>query len=191
MQSHREERVAEGAFYPSFSPDGKTIAVDASWGIGRRIWIIGTHGENPQQLTSDSSDAVAHYLPHWSPDGKKIVYQRTERTKYNVALVDVVTRQSSAVTNDNYREINPAFGGDGKSIYFSSDRGGGMNLWRVSIGADGKPNAPPQQLTSGAGQDIQIAISRDGKRLAYTTQMLNADIWRLPLNVEGTAAGAP
>ena len=191
LQSGREDRLVEGAFYPSFSPDGKKIAVDASWAVGRRIWIIGERGENPQQLTSDSSDAVAHFLPRWSPDGKKIVYQRTERTKYDIALVDVASRQSVAVTNDNYRKVNPVFGGDGKSIYFSSDRGGGMNLWRVSIGTDGKPNASPQQLTNGAGQDIQIAMAPGGKRLVYTTLRQNADIYRLPLTPQGTVAGAP
>ena len=191
LQSRREDRVIEGAFYPSFSPDGKKIAVDASWAGPRRIWIVGERGENPQQLTSDSSDAVAHLLPHWSPDGKKIVYQRLERTKYDIALVDVGSRQNVAVTNDNYRKVNPVFGGDGKSIYFSSDRGGGMNLWRVSIGNDAKPSGPPQQLTSGAGQDIQIAMAPDGKRLVYTTLLQNADIWRLPLSAEGMPAGSP
>ncbi len=191
LQSRREERVAEGAYDPSFSPDGKQIAVDASWAGPRRIWIIGGRGENPQQLTNDSSDAVAHLLPHWSPDGKKIVYQRLERTKYDIALVDAGTRQSVAVTNDFYRKVNPVWGGDGKSIYFSSDRGGGMNLWRVSVGSDGKPNATPQQLTNGAGQDVQIAISRDGKRLVFATLRQNADIWRLPITPDGAVAGAP
>jgi Tol biopolymer transport system component len=191
LQSRRESRLAEGAFYPSISPDGKSIAVDASWAGPRRIWIVDERGQNPQQVTSDSSEAVTHMLPHWSPDGKKIVYQRIERTKFDIAMVDIGSRKSVAVTNDNYRKINPVFGHDGKSIYFSSDRGGGMNLWRLAIGADNKPNGPPQQLTRGAGQDVEIAISPDGKRLVYATLRQNDEIWRMPLTADGTVAGPP
>lgn len=191
LQSRRESRLVEGAFYPSISPDGKSIAVDASWAGPRRIWIVDGRGQNPQQVTSDSSEAVAHMLPNWSPDGKKIVYQRIERTKFDVSVVDIATRTSVAVTNDNFREVNPVWAHDGNSIYFSSDRGGGINLWRIAVGADNKPNGPPQQLTRGAGQDVEIAMAPDGKRLVYATLRQNDEIWRMPLTPEGTVAGPP
>jgi Tol biopolymer transport system component len=190
LRSRREERVVEGAFSPSISPDGKFIAVDAYWAGPNRIWIVDERGYNRQQLTSESSEAVAHLLPRWSPDGKKIIYQRVERTKFDIATVDVASRRSINLTIDNSRKINPVWGVDGKSIYFSSDRGGGMNVWRIFIGADGKPIGMPQQLTNGAGQDVEISMAADGKRLAFATLRQNADLWRLPLSAEGTAAGA-
>ncbi len=191
LQTRRESRFAQSAYYPSFSPNGRTVAVDASWAGPRRIWTVDERGFNPQQVTSDSSEAVTHVLPRWSPEGTRIVYQRVERTKFDIALVDVRRRQSVAVTNDNYRKINPVWAGDGRAIYFSSDRGGGMNLWRVEIDGENKVGGPPRQLTSGAGQDVQIAVSPDGKRLAYSTLRQNADLWRLPLTPEGAAAGQP
>jgi len=42
---------------------------------------VDAQGHNPQQITSDSSEAVDHLEPNWSPDGKNIVYQNVERTK--------------------------------------------------------------------------------------------------------------
>ncbi|HEX9502636.1 MAG TPA: protein kinase, partial [Thermoanaerobaculia bacterium] len=114
LQSRREARLIEAAFYPSESPDGKFIAVDATWAGPDRIWIVDEHGHNPQQLTSESSEAVTHLLPRWSPDGKKIVYQRVERTKFDLALVDLATRRSVPLTRGNDRKINPAWGHDGK-----------------------------------------------------------------------------
>jgi Tol biopolymer transport system component len=191
LQSLRGSRLVEGAFNPSLSLDGKSMAVDASWAGPRRIWMLDERGHNPQQVTSDSSEAVAHILPRWSPDGKKIVYQRIERTKFDLSAVSIDTRKSIAVTNDIYQDVNPVWAPNGRSIYFSSYRSGGMNIWRIPVDERGAATGAPQQLTIGAGQDVQVSISPDGKRLAYTTLRQNADIWRLPLSTEATAAGPP
>ena len=79
-----------------------------------------------------------------------------------------------------------------ENTYFSSYRGGGINLWRVRVSADGTPASLPQQLTIGAGQDIEIAISRDGTRLAFSILRQNADIWRLPVSPDtGKPNGVP
>ena len=191
LATSRERRLIADAFYPAVSPDGRRIAVDASWAGPRRIWMTDDRGFNPQQLTSEESEAVYHIAPRWSPDGKRIVYQRIERTKFDLAAVDVATRATTTVTNDNYRELNPAWGLDGNWIYFSSDRGGGINVWRLRVGKNGAPSGSPQQLTNGAGQDVQLALSPSGERLTYATLHQNADLWRLPIGPTGKPSGAP
>jgi len=57
---------------------------------------------------------------------------------------------------------------------------------------DGSIAGPPQQMTIGAGQDVEIAASPDGRRLAFSILRQNADIWRLPVSPEsGLATGEP
>ena len=80
LGSGKENKLIENAVSPAYSPDGKRIAVDASWAGPRRIWIVDGEGHNPQQVTTDASEAVAHVSPRWSPDGTKIVFQNIERT---------------------------------------------------------------------------------------------------------------
>jgi Tol biopolymer transport system component len=47
-------------------------------------------------------------------------------------------------------------------------------------------------MTIGAGQDVEIAISGDGKRLAFSILRQNADIWRLPVSPDtGLVDGKP
>ncbi|MEP6741558.1 MAG: hypothetical protein ABJB61_03595 [bacterium] len=192
LVSGKEKKLIENASNPDYSPDGKRIAFDASWVGPRRIWLVDSQGHNPQQLTSDSSEAVTHVRPRWSPDGARVVFQNIERTKFDVRIVDLNTGRSVWVTNDAVQDINPAWSPTGQHVYFSSYRGGGINIWRARVAADGTPAGAPQQLTIGAGQDVEIALARDGRRLAFSILRQNADIWRLPVSPEnGKPTGLP
>jgi eukaryotic-like serine/threonine-protein kinase len=192
VESGRATKLIENAANPSWSPDGKQIAVDASWAGPRRIWMADRRGRNPQQATSDTSEAVVHVRPRWSPDGKRLVFQNIERTKFDIRVVDLASQQLSWITNDHVQDICPVWSPSGSFLYFSSYRSGGLNIWRVSVGADGSPSGALQQLTSGAGQDVEAAISRDGRRLAFTILKQNADLWRLPVAPEsGRVTGPP
>ena len=192
LATQKETRLVENGFNPDYSPDGQRIVFDASWAGPRRIWAVDSRGYNPQQLTSDTSEGSTHVRPRWSPDGKKVVFQNIERTKFDVRVFDLTKGKSIWVTNDAVQDLNPAWSPSGRFIYFSSYRGGGINIWRVAMSADGTPSGAPQQLTIGAGQDVEIAISRDGKRLAFSILRQNADIWRLPVSPDtGQPVGPP
>ena len=193
LASGREEKFIENAFDPSFSPDGKLIAVDASWAGPRRIWVVDAQGHNPQQITSDTSEAVDHLEPNWSPDGKNIVFQNLERTKFSVKVVNLATRATTALTDGRFLlDLNPVWSPSGKYIYLSSYRGGGLNIWRIAVSSSGQQMGAPQQMTVGPGQDVQLAISSDGKQLAFSILRQNADLWRLPVSPQtGLPTGNP
>jgi Tol biopolymer transport system component len=192
LATGKETKLIDNAFNPDYSPDGKRIAVDASWAGPRRIWAVDQRGYNPQQLTSDVSEGINHVRPRWAPDGARIVFQNIERTKFDVRVFDLLNGRSIWITNDAVQDLNPVWSPSGNFIYFSSYRGGGINIWRVAVSADGAVYGAPQQLTIGAGQDVEIAVSRDGKRVAFSILRQNADIWRLPVSPEtGQAVGTP
>ena len=188
----KEDQTIDNAFNPAYSPDGKMIAFDASWVGPHRIWIADSQGHNAQQVSSDTSEDVNHVRPRWSPDGSRIVFQNIERTKFNVRVADVAQRKLSWVTNDLFNNLNPVWSQSGKFIYFSSDRGGGYNVWRVRVSPESALAGSPQQLTTGAGQDVELAISSDGKRMALSILKQNADVWKLPVSPQtGKPSGPP
>ena len=192
LASGKEEKFLYKAFNPSYSADGKSIAVDASWAGPRRIWIVDAQGHNPQQVTSESSEAVDHVEPSWSPDGKNIVFQNIERTKFSIKVVNVATRAAIVLTDGRFQDLNPVWSPSGKLIYFSSYRGGGLNIWRVQVSPNGSPAALPQQVTMGSGQDVQFKLSPSGAQLAFALLRQNADLWRLPVSPQtGLATGGP
>jgi len=192
VETGAEERLVEDAYNPSAAPDGHRIAFDATRSGTRRIWIADDRGRNAQQASLDSSEAVAHVLPRWSPNGTRIAYQEIEHTRFDIRVVTLATRASVAVTNDNFLDVNPVWARSGRAIYFSSYRAGGINIWRVPVTADGVPDGPPAQVTTGAGEDVQLNAPAADGRVAFTVLQLNADLWRLPVDpATGRPRGTP
>jgi serine/threonine-protein kinase len=191
VESGAEERLVDDAYNPAVASDGR-IAFDATRSGTRRIWITDDRGRNAQQVSLDSSEAVSHVLPRWSPDGRRIVYQEIEHTRFDIRVVDVTTRATLSVTDDDFQDVNPVWDQSGRAIYFSSYRAGGMNVWRVPVAINGKPTGPPAQITTGAGQDVQLSMPSSDGRLAFAVLQLNADLWRLPIDsASGRSRGAP
>jgi serine/threonine-protein kinase len=184
--------LVTNAFGPAWSPDGRRLAFDASWAGPRRIWISDSAGLNARQLTSDSSEAVIHAGPRWSPDGRRLVFRRIEKTNSDLLVADVASAATTRLTQDAAADLDPSWSPDGRWIYFSSNRGGGINLWRTPLGADGNAGGGPQQLTTGAGDDVEPAPAPDGHRLAFAVRGINADLWALPVSpTTGAPTGAP
>ena len=103
-------------------------------------------------------------------------------------VADVASKRLVWVTNDLFQDLNPVWSPSGRSIFFSSSRTGGLNIWRMPVRPDGTPSGPPQQLTTGAGQDVEIAVAKDGRKLAFTILKQNADLWKLPVSPQTGAA---
>jgi Tol biopolymer transport system component len=190
LNSRNTAKLVDNAFNPSYSPDGKQLAFDAAWAGPRRIWTTDARGRNPKQITTDASEAVSHVDPAWSPDGTRVVYRRFENTRADIEVLEVSTQMVVRLTGDGFNYMDPAWSPDGRYVYFSAKRGGGLNVWRVSL--DGGRAGAIQQVTTGAGDDVQPSVSPDGTRLAFCVLGLNSDLWRIPLDPKtGVPTGLP
>jgi Tol biopolymer transport system component len=72
-------------------------------------------------------------------------------------------------------------GPDGKFLYFSSNRGGGLNLWRIAIDEEsGRTGGAPEAVASGGSASrMHMSISKDGKRIVYVERISNVNLSRL------------
>lgn len=188
VATNRAQKIIDNAYNPAYSADGTHIAFEASYVGPRRIWVADAAGRNPRQVTTDASEAVHHILPRWSPDGRLLVFQNIEKNKLDIRAVDVASGRIAKITDDLVRDADPVWLPSGNDVLFSSARGGGWNLWRVTMNADGTPASAPRQVTTGAGQDLQAAPAADGSSVAFVTLNQNADVWLLPVD---SVTGAP
>jgi Tol biopolymer transport system component/DNA-binding winged helix-turn-helix (wHTH) protein len=137
---------------PEFSPDGKRIVFASARSGHAEIWVANADGSNPVKLTSSKYSGS----PRWSPDGQRIIYDtQAPDGNWDVHVIDAAGGRSSAVVYHTADDISPSFSRDGRSIYFSSNRRGRHELYRVPA-AGGEP----QRLADGGGTALE---SVDGK----------------------------
>src|SRR5262249_1170167 len=87
-------------------------------------------------------------------------------------------------------DFGPAWSHDGAHLYFLSDRGGNLNLWRVKFDrAAGRANGPPQALTLPSG--IVTGISLSAHRIMWVSYDRNTYVQSMTIDGRGRAHGPP
>lgn len=83
------------------------------------------------------------------------------------------------LTPESANALTPSWSPDGEWLYFSSDRGGQMNLWKARF--DNGRLGAAQQLTAGSTADLAAQAEPAGTRVAYGTLQNSLDIWEYEL----------
>jgi TolB protein len=95
-----------GDSWPTFSPDGKSIAVFlGEQGRYGDYWIIPSDGNEPRRVTSDLREGGA---PTWTPDGKALVVPSARSGTVNLWRVPVDGGPAEAVTTGTGEDLDPA-----------------------------------------------------------------------------------
>jgi eukaryotic-like serine/threonine-protein kinase len=186
-------RVADTGFNPKWSPDNKEIVYATEPVQGEphnrntrtsTLWAVNiTTGAKRQIIDTDSVQ------PSWSPHGTRIAYWRIRIPNRGLGQRDIWTvpaagGQPTPVTDDAPLDWSPIWSPDGKFLYFSSDRGGSVNLWRVPIDeASGKPLGPPEPVTTPAAFVGHFSFSGDGTRLAFESRVTDANVRKATLDL--------
>ena len=169
-----------------WAPDGKSLIISSNRGphaFGAPLYLLPLDGSPPAPMPMGFARAGMI-----KQDATMVAFNRnlpsTWRKEYrgnasaNIAVEDLRTGEIAEITDTNLQEFRshvnevfPMWGADGM-IYFSSERDGTFNLWRVAP----KGGAPQQVTHHKEGGVFFPAISPDGKRIIYQNDF---DLWQV------------
>ncbi len=158
---------------PRYSPDGRRIVFVSGRSGSDEIWLCGSEGENPIQLTSFRGPLAGS--PCWSPDGRQIAFDCRPEGNPDIFIVNSEGGQPRRLTDDPAEDVVPAWSRDGRWVYFTSNRSGGLQIWKMPASG-----GAAVQITKNGGFEPQE--SPDGQWLYFTRDRGSSAVWRIPVN---------
>ncbi len=172
------KRLTDFGFDPAWSPDGKQIVFSDKDGqdpysrqVPAFLWLVSAGGGDIRQLTR-AGDAVQ---PRFSPSGRRIAFWGLkagsgQRDIWTIPAEATGEPVAVPITSDPTMDWNPVWAPDGRHLYFASERGGSMNLWRVRIDeASGSPRGEPEPVTTPSHTSGSISFTRDGLLMMFVS----------------------
>ncbi len=197
------KRITDYGFHPTWSPDGKELVVASGTYLfpsdrgAKAAGLAAVEIETGRKrIVSEAADAMQ---PSWSPHGKRIAFWGLRGNSGQRDIFTVAADGSEAksdgkdVTSDAPLDWSPAWSADGKWLWFASNRGGSMNLWRLPIDeASGRVLGEPEAMTTPSLWSGDISFSRDGTKVAYGSLLWRSTLLRVAFDAkEERIVGAP
>jgi dipeptidyl aminopeptidase/acylaminoacyl peptidase len=100
---------------------------------------------------------------------------------------------ATRLVRDQPYAFDPIYAPDGRSVYYSSYSRFLYGIWSVPVSAEGQPLGEPFEVASlGLPRLRHLAVSRDGRRVAYSSLTIMSNLWWIPLSpATGLPAGPP
>jgi len=181
------------------SPDGTLILFGKGkaaglWGA-REVWLMNVQGEVLRRLIPAAAGSGFWYA-HWSPDGKRIVYQHFRGTTADevcsIETLDLAGGKPTTILSDARLcdDGYPWWSPDGRIIYTlpepkpNQDSG---NLWGIRVDAKtGARIGDPKRITNWTGVLPYVrGGTADGKQLVIDKTTFEADVFIADLESSG------
>lgn len=156
---HKIMESADPIMSPAWSPDSRRLAYVSFEGNRSSVFIQTLRTGNRIQV---SSKPGINGAPAFSPDGRKLVLTLGGVDgNLDIHVLDINSKQTKRLTTHRAIDTEGSWSPDGRSIYFTSDRSGGPQVYRVS--ANG---GPAERVTFDGSYNARPRLSPDGSKLA-------------------------
>jgi Tol biopolymer transport system component len=114
-----------------------------------------------------------------SPSGNRLAFATStgdERSVLSTIASDGTDQQK--ILDESASISSPKWSSAADAIYSLRGRwGGGTELWKVTVAADGRASGPATRVLGGLPLGERFSLTRDGTQLAYTRSHAYANLW--------------
>jgi len=200
-----ERKITSFGYGPRWSPDSSQVLFQTFFypaDLSPHVHVTALDGSPPREVPVDflRQRNLHPRSAAWHPDGKRIsVWVRENQiiprlwtvpveggTAFDLTPVPEVVKQlrNAALGGGASMGFDLAFcwAPSGQAIYFERTVGGAKNIWKTTVKQNPLRATSAERLTTGHGSDTEFALSRDGKRLAFTARAQRTRIWLFPFD---------
>ena len=147
---------------PAWSPDSRQLAYVSFENNRSSIWVQTLRTGNRFRV---SSEPGINGAPSFSPDGRKLVITLGGVDgNPDIYILDINSRRKTRLTTHRAIDTEGSWSPDSQYIYFTSDRSGGPQIYRVPASG-----GTPERITFEGSYNARPRLSPDGKKLAMVT----------------------
>ena len=154
-------RSREPIISPAWSPDGQRLAY-VSFEQKKPIVYVHTLATGQRRVVANFKGSNS--APAWSPDGNQLAVVLTKDGQSQLYVLNADGSGVRRLASSSGIDTEPFWGND-SNIYFTSDRGGSPQIYRISAGGG---NA--QRVTFDGSYNVTPRLSADGTLLAFITR---------------------
>ncbi len=182
----RALRLAQDGNFPVWHPSGRKIAYVSGPEDHRSVLEAALEGGTPKALLPSESSSFEIIRLQYSPSGRWLSFETIDERV-------LIMPPEGGPPKDLLRGLSHVWESSGKRLFFlARDPLGGTRIRSVGIDEpSGKVGGSAHTVSLVTGILRDLAISRDGKRLAVSELEGSLNLTRLPLTPGGGAPGGP